>query len=65
MKEYAQAEGVLAGFGVDSELVSDLSCGIGVSEMVECWEKVQHTSGRLHVDLRTRQEWDSHAPDAC
>jgi hypothetical protein len=38
-------------FGVDSELVSDLSHGIGVSEMVECWEKVQRTSARLHVDL--------------
>ena len=51
LKEYAQAEGVLAGFGVDSELASDLSHGIGVSEMVECWEKVQRTSTRLHVDL--------------
>jgi hypothetical protein len=26
LKEYAQAEGVFARFGVDSELVSDLSC---------------------------------------
>ncbi len=46
VKEYAQAEGVSAGFGVDSESVSDLSCGIGVSEMVECWENVQRTSAR-------------------
>ncbi len=51
MKEYAQAEGVLAGFGVDSESASDLSCGIGVSEMAECWEKVQRTSARPNVDL--------------
>ncbi len=51
LKEYAQAEGVLVRFGVDSELMSDLSCGIGVSEMAECWEKVQHTSARPHVDL--------------
>ncbi len=51
MKEYAQAEGVSAGFGVDSEWVSDLSCGIGVSETAECSEKVQRTSARPHVDL--------------
>jgi hypothetical protein len=51
MKEYARAEGVLSGFGVDSELVSDLSCGIGVSETAEYWEKVQRTSARPHVDL--------------
>jgi hypothetical protein len=51
VKEYAQAEGVLAGFGVDSESVSDLSRGIGVSEMAEYWEKVQRTSERPHVDL--------------
>jgi hypothetical protein len=51
LKEYARAEGVSAGFGVDLELASDLSCGIGVSETVECWEKVQHTSTRPHVDL--------------
>jgi hypothetical protein len=51
MKEYAQAEGVSAGFGVDSESVSDLSGGIRVSEMAECWEKVQCTSTRPHVDL--------------
>jgi hypothetical protein len=51
VKEYAQVEGVSAGFGVDSESASDLSCGIGVSETVECWENVQHNSVRPHVDL--------------
>jgi hypothetical protein len=51
LKEYAQAEGVSAGFGVDSELASDLFRGIGVSETAECWEKVQRTSARPHVDL--------------
>ncbi len=51
LKEYAQAEGVSARFGVDSESASDLSCGIGVSETVECWEKVQRTSARPHIDL--------------
>jgi hypothetical protein len=38
-------------FGVDSESVSDLSHRIGVSEMAEYWEKVQHTSARPHIDL--------------
>jgi hypothetical protein len=51
LKEYAQAEGVLAGFGVDSELASDLSHEIGVSETAECWKKVQRASARPHVDL--------------
>ncbi len=51
MKENARAEGVLAGFGVDLEAASDLSGGIGVSETAECWEKVQRTSTRPHVDL--------------
>jgi hypothetical protein len=51
LKEYARVEGVLAGFGVDLESASDLSRGIGVSEMAECWEKVQRTSVRPHVDL--------------
>jgi hypothetical protein len=51
LKEYARAEGVLAGFRVDLESVSDLSCGIGVSETAEYWEKVQRTSVRPHVDL--------------
>ncbi len=51
LKEYAQAEGVSAGFGEDLESASDLSHGIGVSEMAECWEKVQRTFARPHVDL--------------
>jgi hypothetical protein len=51
LKEYAQVEGVSAGFGVDLELASDLSHGIRVSETAECWEKVQRTSVRPHVDL--------------
>jgi hypothetical protein len=51
LKEYAQVEGVSARFGVDSESALDLSRGIGVSEMVECLEKVQGTSVRPHVDL--------------
>ncbi len=51
MKEYAQAEGVSAGLGVDSESASDLSCGIRVSETAECWEKVQRTSAEPHIDL--------------
>jgi hypothetical protein len=51
VKEYARAEGVSAGFGVDLELVSDLSRGIGVLETAECWEKVQGTYARPHVDL--------------
>ncbi len=38
-------------FGVDSELASDLSPRIGVSETAEYWEKVQLTSTRHHVDL--------------
>jgi hypothetical protein len=36
---------------VDSESVSDLSRGIGVSETAEYWEKVLRTSARPHVDL--------------
>jgi hypothetical protein len=51
MKDYAQAEGVSAGFRVDSESASDLSRGFGVSEMAKCLEKVQRTSARPHVDL--------------
>ncbi len=51
MKEYARAEEVSAGFGVDSVLESDLSCRIGVSETAEYWEKVQRTSSRPHIDL--------------
>jgi hypothetical protein len=51
LKEYAQVEGVSARFGVNSELVSDLSRGIGVSETAEYLEKVQRTYARPHVDL--------------
>jgi hypothetical protein len=51
LKEYAQAEEVLAGFGVDSVSASDLSHGIGVSEMAEYLEKVQRTSAGPFVDL--------------
>jgi hypothetical protein len=65
MKEYAQAEGVSARFGVDFESASDLPRGIGVSETAVCWEKVQHTSARPHVDLVPGGEWDWHAPDVC
>jgi hypothetical protein len=57
LKEYAQAEGVSAGFGVDFESVSDLSRGIGVSEMAEYWEKIQRTSARPHIDLILRENW--------
>jgi hypothetical protein len=41
----------MAGIEVDLESVSDLSCGIGVSETAEYWEKVQRTSARPQVDL--------------
>jgi hypothetical protein len=51
LKKYAQAEGVSAGFRLDSELVSDHSHGIGGSETAEYWEKVQRTFARPHVDL--------------
>ncbi len=51
LKEYAQAERVSARFRVDLELASDLSRRIGVSEMAECWEKIQRTSPRPYVDL--------------
>jgi hypothetical protein len=51
LKEYAQAEGVLAKLGVASESVIDLSCENGVSEMVEYCEKVPRISARPHVDL--------------
>ncbi len=42
---------MLAGFGVDLVLASDLSHGIGVSEMAEYLEKVQRTSTGPYVDL--------------
>jgi hypothetical protein len=51
VKEYAQAEEVLAGFGVDLVSASDLSHGIGLSETAEYLEKVQRTSARPYVDL--------------
>ncbi len=51
LKEYARAEEVSAGFRVDLESVSDLFHGIGVSETVEYWEKVQRTSAGPHIDL--------------
>ncbi len=51
MKEYAQAEEVLAGFGVDLVSASDLSHGIGVSETAEYFKKVQSTSAGPYVDL--------------
>jgi hypothetical protein len=51
LKEYARAEEVLAGFGVDLVSASDLSSRIGVSEMTEYWEKVQRTSAGPYVDL--------------
>jgi hypothetical protein len=47
MKEYAQVDEVLAGFGVDSELASDLSRGIRVSETAEYWEKVDLVPGKI------------------
>jgi hypothetical protein len=51
LKEYAQAEEVLAGFGVDLVLASDLSHGIRVSKTAEYLEKVQRTSVGPYVDL--------------
>jgi hypothetical protein len=51
VKEYAQAEEVLAKFGVASELAADLSSENEVSEMAEYCEKVPCTSARPHVDL--------------
>jgi hypothetical protein len=51
LKEYAQAEGVLAKLGVALELAADLSCGNGVPEMVEYCEKVLRTSARPHIDV--------------
>jgi hypothetical protein len=51
LKEYTQAEGVSAEFGVALEASADLSHENGVSEMVEYCEKVPCTSARPHVDL--------------
>jgi hypothetical protein len=50
VKEYAQVEEVSARFR-DLVTASDLSCGIGVSETVEYWEKVQRTSTGSYIDL--------------
>jgi hypothetical protein len=50
LKEYAQAEGVLAKLGVASELVANLSRRNGVPETVEHCEKVLRGSARPHVD---------------
>ncbi len=47
----------MAGFGVDLESASDLLHEIGVSEMAECWEKLQRTSARPHVDLVPGGNW--------
>ncbi len=51
VKEYAQAEGVLAELGVASELAVDLSRGNGVPEAAVYCERVPRTSARPHVDL--------------
>ncbi len=50
LKEYAQAEGVLAKLGVALESAADLSHGNGVPETAEYCEKVPHSSARPHVD---------------
>jgi hypothetical protein len=51
LKEYAQAEGVSAKFGVALVLTVDLSCENRVSETAEYCEKVPCTYARPHVDL--------------
>jgi hypothetical protein len=51
LKEYAQAEGVLAKLGIASELGVDLSRRNGVPETVEYCEQVPHSSARPHIDL--------------
>jgi hypothetical protein len=51
LKEYAQAEGVLAELGVASKLAAYLSCENGVPETVEYCEKVPHDSARFHIDI--------------
>jgi hypothetical protein len=51
LKEYAQAEGVLAELRVALEAAIGLSHGNGVSETAEYCEKVQRTFTRPHVDL--------------
>jgi hypothetical protein len=51
LKEYAQAEGVLAKLRVALESRMNLSCGNGVPETAEYCEKGPRTSMRPHVDL--------------
>ena len=51
LKEYAQAKGVSAKLGVDSEFAIDLSRGNEVSETAEYCEKVPRSSVRPLVDL--------------
>ncbi len=51
MKEYAQAEGVLAKLGVALESGVDLSCRNRVPETAEYCKKVPRSSVRPHVDL--------------
>jgi hypothetical protein len=51
LKEYAQAEGVLAKLGVASESAADLSRENGVPETVEYCKKVPCNSTRPHVDF--------------
>jgi hypothetical protein len=57
MKEYAQAEGVLAKLGVALELAADLSHGNGVPETAEYCEKTLQSSARPHVDLVLGRNW--------
>jgi hypothetical protein len=51
MKEYAQAEGVLAKLRVTLESTADLSHGNGVPETAEHCEKIPCSSARPHVDV--------------
>jgi hypothetical protein len=51
MKEYAQAEGVLAKLGVSLKLAVDLSCGNRVPETAEYCKKVPLSSAGPHIDL--------------
>jgi hypothetical protein len=51
LKEYAQAEGVLAKLGVALELALDLFHRNGVPEMAEYCEKGLRSSVRPHIDL--------------
>jgi hypothetical protein len=51
LKEYAQADGVLAKLRVALESAVDLSRRNGVPEMAEYCEKVPRSSARPQVDL--------------